>query len=219
MCRRNDSSACGIAQPHRCTDCGGSLHPLSLRGWNVSHRLPLGAALPIYGHERIVGNIARAAGEIGPAYARGLVQQFGTALPLDGADGIVNVGLGLYYRNPAHRPFTPGFIPPTKTLRGGEVLTVAGLRVETAFAPSDADDSLTYWFPELGVCVQNNVWPAVFNVYAIRGEEYRNPQNMLPGIDHVLSLNPEHLVCTHGPPFRGPKTFNDVSPSIAMSFN
>jgi len=36
---------------------------------------PLGAALPIYGHERIVGNIARAAGEIGPAYARGLVQQ------------------------------------------------------------------------------------------------------------------------------------------------
>ena len=104
---------------------------------------PLGAALPIYGHERIVGNIARDAGEIGPAYARGLVQQFGTALPLDGADGIVNVGLGLYYRNPAHRPFTPGFIPPTKTLRGGEVLTVAGLLVETAFAPSDADDSPT----------------------------------------------------------------------------
>ena len=164
---------------------------------------PLGAALPIYGHERIVGNIARAAGEIGPAYARGLVQQFGTTLPLDGADGIVNVGLGLYYRNPAHRPFTPGFLPPTKTLRGGEVLTVAGLRVETEFAPSDADDSLTYWFPDLNVCVQNNIWPAVFNVYAIRGEEYRNPQNMLPGIDHVLTLNPEHLISTHGPPLSG----------------
>jgi len=164
---------------------------------------PLGASLPIYGHERIVGNIARASGEIGPAYARGLVQQFGTALPLEGPDGIVSVGLGLHYRNPEHRPFTPGFIPPTTTLRGGEVLSVAGLRIETSFAPSDADDSLTYWFPDLGVCVQNNVWPAVFNVYAIRGEEYRNPQNMLPGIDHVLSLKPEHLVCTHGPPLSG----------------
>lgn len=164
---------------------------------------PLGAAMPIYGHERIVSNIARASGEIGPSYARGLVQQFGTALPLDGPDGLVSVGLGLYYRNPDHRPFTPGFIPPTTTLQGGEVLSVAGLRVETSYAPSDADDSLTYWFPELGVCVQNNVWPAVFNVYAIRGEEYRNPQNMLPGIDHVLALRPEHLIATHGPPLSG----------------
>jgi len=164
---------------------------------------PPGTSLPIYGHERIVGNIARASGEIGPSYARGIVQQFGTALPLDGPDGVVSVGLGLHYRNPEHRPFTPGFIPPTTTLRGGEVLSVAGLRVETSYAPSDADDSLTYWFPEIGVCVQNNVWPAVFNVYAIRGEEYRNPQNMLPGIDHVLALNPEHLIATHGPPLSG----------------
>jgi len=91
-------------------------------------------------YERIVGNIARASGEIGPSYARGIVQQFGTALPLDGPDSVVSVGLGLHYRNPEHRPFTPGFIPPTTTLRGGEVLSVAGLRVETSYAPSDADD-------------------------------------------------------------------------------
>lgn len=164
---------------------------------------PSGTSLPVYGHERIVSNIARASGEIGPSYARGLVQQFGTALPVDGPDGLVSVGLGLSYRNPDHRPFTPGFIPPTTTLKGGESLSIAGLRVEVSYAPSDADDSLTYWFPDLGVCVQNNVWPAVFNVYAIRGEEYRNPQNMLPGIDHVIALNPEHLITTHGPPLSG----------------
>ena len=40
-------------------------------------------------------------------------------------------------------------------------------------APSDADDSITIWFPDLGVCVNNLAWPALFNVFAIRGEEYR----------------------------------------------
>ena len=47
-------------------------------------------------------------------------------------------------------------------------------------APSDADDSITIWFPELGVCVNNIVWPALFNIYAIRGEEYRDPQRAVP---------------------------------------
>ena len=119
---------------------------------------PPGTSLPIYGHERIVGNIARASGEIGPSYARGIVQQFGTALPLDGPDGVVSVGLGLHYRNPEHRPFTPGFIPPTTTLRGGEVLSVAGLRVETSYAPSDADDSLTYWLRTLSLLSAPGSW-------------------------------------------------------------
>lgn len=162
-----------------------------------------GQKVPIFGHHRIPINRARAANEIGPAYARGLVQQFATSLPSDGPDGVVNVGLGLHYRNPNHRPFTQGHLPPTVELSGGESLMIAGLRVEFDLAPSDADDSLTVWFPELGVAVQNNVWPLVFNVYAIRGEEYRNPQVMIPGIDRLLALEPEHLVCTHGPSLSG----------------
>lgn len=162
-----------------------------------------GRDVPIFGHRRIPINRARAANEIGPAYARGLVQQFATSLPLDGPDGVVNVGLGLHYRNPAHRPFTQGHLAPTVELNGGESTTIAGLRVDFDLAPSDADDSLTVWFPDLGVAVQNNVWPLVFNVYAIRGEEYRNPQVMIPGIDRLLALEPEHLVCTHGPSLSG----------------
>ena len=159
--------------------------------------------VPVFGHERIPLNRARAANEIGPAYSRGLVQQFATTLPLDGPDGNVSVGLGLHYRNPNHRPFTNGFVPPGHTWRGGESTVIAGLRVDVEHAPSDADDSVTLWFPDLATCVQNNVWPVVFNVYAIRGEEYRNPQVMLPGIDHVLGLEPEHLVCAHGPSMSG----------------
>ena len=163
----------------------------------------IGHELPVYSHERVPLNRSRAMSEIGPSYSSGLVHQFGTAMPLDGADGIVSVGLGIFYRNPDHHPFTSGFVPPTVTWRGGETTTVAGLKVEVTHAPSDADDSLTLWFPEIGTCVHNIVWPVLFNVFAIRGEEYRDPQVLVRGIDHVLSLGAEYLVGTHGPPIVG----------------
>lgn len=161
------------------------------------------ADLPISGHERIPLNLARTSGEIGPAYSRGLIHQFGLRLPPEGPDALVNAGLGLNFRNPEHAPFTPGYVPPTDVFRGGERLTLAGLTVEIHHAPSDADDSVTFWFPELGTCVQNLVWPTLFNIFAIRGEEYRDPQVLLAGIDHILSLGAEHLVGAHGPPISG----------------
>ena len=52
--------------------------------------------------------------------------------------------------------------------------TIAGLAVEFYPAPSDATDSATIWFPELKLAVNNLLWPALFNVFAIRGEEYRD---------------------------------------------
>lgn len=161
------------------------------------------ADLPILGHERIPLNLARTSGEIGPAYSRGLIHQFGLRLPPEGPDALVNEGLGLHFRNPEHAPFTPGYVPPTEFFRGGERLTLAGLTVEVHHAASDADDSVTFWFPELSTCVQNLVWPTLFNIFAIRGEAYRDPEVLLEGIDHILSLGAEHLVGTHGPPISG----------------
>jgi alkyl sulfatase BDS1-like metallo-beta-lactamase superfamily hydrolase len=160
--------------------------------------------VPICGHERIHMNRLRAGGEVGPTYSRGLVEQFAIALPLDGPDGVVNVGLGLHFRNEEHRPFTYGYLAPTQTFDGATTLRVAGLDIEVTPAPSDADDSVTYWFKDLGVAVHNLVWPLLFNIFAIRGEEYRDPQVLLRGLDHLLSLNADYLVGTHGPPLRGP---------------
>ena len=82
-------------------------------------------------------------------------------------------------------------------------LEVAGLEVLVDPAPSDADDSVTYFFPELGVAVHNLVWPVLFNVFAIRGEEYRDPRVLVDGIDRLLALEPAALVGTHGPPIIG----------------
>ena len=160
-------------------------------------------SIPIWAHERVVGNRQRTATEIAPAYGRGLTEQFALLLPDDGPDGRINVGLGFFYRNPAHAPFTSVFVPPTDTVGTAARITVAGLDVEVTHAPSDADDSVTYWFPTLGVAVNNLVWPALFNVFAIRGEEYRDPQVLLAGLDHLRALGADHLVGAHGPPLSG----------------
>jgi len=157
----------------------------------------------IYGHSKIAYNRVRTATEIAPSYSRGLVEQFAITLPPDGPDGNVNVGLGRFYRNPEHKTQTNGFIKPAHTFDKQCTLKIAGLDVEVTPAPSDADDSVTYWFKSLGCAVNNLVWPVLFNVFAIRGEEYRDPQIMLEGIDHLLSLNPTHLVGAHGMPISG----------------
>jgi alkyl sulfatase BDS1-like metallo-beta-lactamase superfamily hydrolase len=165
--------------------------------------------LPIWGHDEIVANRRMTAVEVGPAASRGAVHQFGLALPPDGEDGLVNVGLSKEFHSAGHAPFTPGFIPPNRTFDQPTTTTLAGLAVHLTPAPSDADDSITIWFPELGVCVNNLVWPTLFNVFAIRGEEYRDPRILLGGLDHILALQPEHLVATHGPPLSGQKAIAD----------
>lgn len=163
----------------------------------------VGGPVPVWGHAGIEANLARVGGEVGPVARRGLIEQFGVQLPVDGPDALVNAGLGLAYRNQAHAPFTPGFVPPDHPITEATTATVAGLELAFHPTPSDADDNVTLWFPALGVCVNNLVWPALFNVFAIRGEEYRDPRALLEGLDHILALAAEHLVGAHGPPLSG----------------
>jgi alkyl sulfatase BDS1-like metallo-beta-lactamase superfamily hydrolase len=162
-----------------------------------------GRSLPVYGHSGIDENLKRAGGLIAPTYLRGLIEQFAIFLPEEGPDSVENVGLGRRYRDPVHAPHRPGYVAPTSTFDGPCRLDVAGLVVEVDPAPSDADDSVTYWFPSLDLAVHNLIWPVLFNVFAIRGEEYRDPRVLTAGIDRLLALGPEHLMGTHGPPISG----------------
>lgn len=161
------------------------------------------AEVPIWGHAKIATNLSKVGTELSAAAGRGIIHQFGVWLPDTGEDALVNAGLGLGYRNKAHAPYTSGFIAPTHTFDQPTSTTIAGLKVEFTPAPSDSDDSVTVWFPELGVAAHNILWPALFNVFAIRGEEYRDPRVLLTGLDHLASLGAQHLIATHGPPLSG----------------
>jgi len=165
--------------------------------------------LPIWGHSGIEANLRRFGGEVGPRSTRGLVHQFALGLPDEGPDGLVNVGLGLFFRNPDHAPFSRGYVPAQHTFDSPTTATIAGLEVDLYPAPSDATDSITIWFPERGIAVNNLLWPALFNVFAIRGEEYRDPRVLLSGLDQLGSLNADHLMGAHGPPISGPALIED----------
>ena len=162
-----------------------------------------GARVPVWSHENVEKNLRFRAAELGPTSGRGVVHQFSMLLPEDGPDGITQVGLGLDYRRAEHAPFTRGYEPPTDTVTGPTTVAIAGLKVELVPAPSDADDNINIFFPDLDLCVNNIAWPTLFNVFAIRGESYRDPQVLLAGLDGILAFGPKHLVGAHGPPLSG----------------
>ena len=51
--------------------------------------------------------------------------------------------------------------------------------------------------------MNNLLWPALFNVFAIRGEEYRDPRILIRGLDEMAELGADHLIGAHGPPLSG----------------
>ncbi len=165
--------------------------------------------LPIWGHSEIENNLRRIGIDVSAAATRGLVHQFGLMLPKEGQDGIVNSALGQYFRLEEHSPWTPGFIAPTHTFNEHTRAIIAGLEVEMTPAPSDANDSITIWFPEIKVCINNLLWPTLFNVFAIRGEEYRDPRILIEGLEHMITLKAEHLIGAHGPPLSGSKQISE----------
>jgi len=165
--------------------------------------------LDIFSHSGIEANLRRFGGEVRPRNTRGLVQQFAVMLPEEGPDGLINVGLGRFLRNPRHAPYTPGYIRAQHVFDEPTEVQIAGLRVKFLPAPSDATDSVTLWFPELRIAVNNLLWPALFNVFAIRGEEYRDPRILLRGLDELRDLDADYLIGTHGPPIEGPQLIRD----------
>ena len=166
--------------------------------------------LAIWGHDGIQANLDRFGGEVAPRVTRGLAHQFATSMPQEGPDGIVNLGLGNFFRNPEHAPFTNGYIPPKHTFVEPTKAKIAGLKVEFYPAPSDATDSITIWFPDLKLAINNLLWPVLFNVFAIRGEEYRDPRIMMKGLDQLAELEAENLIGAHGPPFSGQEEIKKI---------
>jgi alkyl sulfatase BDS1-like metallo-beta-lactamase superfamily hydrolase len=121
----------------------------------------------------------------------------------------VNVGLGRFLRNPDHAPYTPGHIPAQHVFDEPLEVQIAGLQVKFMPAPSDSTDSITIWFPELKLAVNNLLWPTLFNVFAIRGEEYRDPRILLQGLDELGGLGADYLLGAHGPPLEGQQLIRD----------
>ena len=133
--------------------------------------------------------------------ARG-AYQFGAYLPA-GADGLVNTGLG---------PFLPfnesaGLVPPNTFVDDRLEITVAGVRMEIVWVPSEAPDEIVVWLPDYGVlqsaeCVQGECYP---NLYTIRGDVPRPAAQWVRALDVLRAFPAEGARQEPRPVRRGPR--------------
>lgn len=160
-------------------------------------------SLPIYAHKDMMQVMSRSLGDLAPFLTRRVAMQFGMFLPPEGPDAMPNQGLGeVFFELDRYQP-TPGFVRPNHWLDDGQRETIDGVPFQFWHAPSDTDDTLLIWMPDDGVVINNIAWPVMFNIYTLRGEMFRNPTRLLPGLDKILELAPRHLVGVHGVPVSG----------------
>jgi alkyl sulfatase BDS1-like metallo-beta-lactamase superfamily hydrolase len=76
-----------------------------------------------------------------------------------------------------------GFLPVTRPVLDGDVLTVAAVKMQffTEYH-FDTDDCLTVWLPGKKIALNNLVWPMMPNFYTPRGATYRDPFNWIDGL-------------------------------------
>ncbi len=159
--------------------------------------------LEIWAHVDGPRLLAEMGAEVGPVRSRGVVQQFGILLPDEGPDALPNVGLGPFWKDPNRPRTTHGYVPPNRFVDGPTDTTIAGERVVLTPVPSDSEDTVVIWLPDRAVCINNHLWPALFNVFPLRGEPYRDPLVRLRAFDLMLGYGLDHLVGVHGPPISG----------------
>jgi alkyl sulfatase BDS1-like metallo-beta-lactamase superfamily hydrolase len=171
----------------------------------VDEAAAAGDELEIWSHVRGPGLLADIGAEVGPMRRFGLVGQFAVALDGSGPDALPNVGIGPFWKDPERESFTPGYVAPTRFIDRDGDHTIAGEPLVLTQIDSDSQDTLVIWLPDRGVCINNHLWPALFNIFPIRGEPYRDPRVRLEAFDLMLTYRPDHLVGVHGPPISGPE--------------
>lgn len=159
--------------------------------------------LPIYAHKDILQVMARTLGDLAPFLTRRAAMQFGLFLPADGPDAMPNHGLGkLFFDLNRYKP-TAGFVRPNRLMDDGQEEVIDGVQFQFWHHAADSEDTVLIWLPQYRTVINNIAWPVMFNIYTLRGETFRNPMRLLPGLDRILGLQPEHLVGVHGVPISG----------------
>jgi alkyl sulfatase BDS1-like metallo-beta-lactamase superfamily hydrolase len=155
----------------------------------------------VYGHPDNDKNLAGSSGLLGPMRNRRVGIQVGVYLPHKGPDATYG---------PAEPQFEDpelsahGYLSVTHPVKDGEEVIIDGLKVVFHHVASDTTDSLIAYFPDLDLALHNaGAVNFLVSLYTLRGEAYRNPLDIVAGIDKLRSLNAEYVVGNHGLPLRG----------------
>ncbi len=186
-----------VVYTHNHTD-----HVGGVRAFADEARVTSGATW-IIAHESLMEIVINNAALVGPILSTRAAFTFGIRLEV-GATGNVNAGIG-----PIHARGQTTFLPPTHTFKDKWDVTLAGVRFEFIYAPSEADDEIIAYLPDLKVLLSAEViqGECFANVHTIRGTLYRDPVQWVRSIDMMRRVVDEHgagyMVPAHGRPVAG----------------
>ena len=157
----------------------------------------------IIAHETLMETVINNAALVGPILSTRAAYSFGSHLET-GPEGAINAGIG-----PILARGKSTFLAPTHTFKDKWKVTLAGVRFEFHYAPSEADDEIVMVLPDLKVLLSAEViqGECFANVHTIRGTRYRDPVQWVRSIDMMRNLVEENgvafMVPAHGRPVAG----------------
>ena len=134
------------------------------------------------------GGAPSAIPELGPVRTARAAVQFSNFLPESGPDATLAAKL----ENKA-----PAFLPVTQSVQDGQILEVAGLKLQFFTQFISDDYCTTVWVPDKKAALNNFFWPGTPNLYSLRGAVYRDPTVWRDGLKVIRDLQPEYLLNTH----------------------
>ncbi|MCB1419793.1 MAG: MBL fold metallo-hydrolase [Notoacmeibacter sp.] len=161
------------------------------------------ADTPIWAHRKVPQNLSKLTSDLGPMLMRRVTIQFGGHLPTSGPDAFPNIGLGPFLLNPGAKTMELAYVAPNRLINDIDEAEIDGVKFQFWQYNSDSDDTLIIYMPDRKVCINNHLWPTFYNIYTLRGEEFRDPRDLIDGLDKLLSLDIEHLINVHGRPISG----------------
>ncbi|GMR00417.1 MAG: hypothetical protein BMS9Abin18_1265 [Zetaproteobacteria bacterium] len=143
--------------------------------------------------------IMRRSGEIANPYIEEMLPhldarsdiQFGTHLPKTGPDA-ATPGTTLQLGQES------AWLPATRTPKDGETITIAGVKIQVFHAVTDTEDTITLWLPKQKIIIDNVMWAVFPNLYTIRGDRYRSPEEWMSAIRQIRDLEPEFVLDVGG---------------------
>ncbi|HSV53946.1 MAG TPA: alkyl sulfatase dimerization domain-containing protein [Burkholderiaceae bacterium] len=156
-------------------------------------------ACQIIAHETLMEAVINNAVVVAPILGLRAAYSFGSLLEV-GPEGQVNSGIG-----PKFADGRTTFIAPSRTFAEQLDITLGGLHFELRHAPSECDDEIIAWLPDLGVLVSAEVvqGECLCNVHTIRGTRYRDPQQWVRTLDFMRGYPARCMVPSHGRPVAG----------------
>jgi len=153
----------------------------------------------IIGHENLLSSLfSEWFGPVFPSRAEGGLKMAGVMFQ----DAPVQDGEGWYVGYGICGPQTlgpSGFLAPTKTIKEGTNLTIAGVDVDLIPVAGETQDVLFVWLPQKEVLIQIAiVYEAFPAISTMRGSRLRDPLDYVNSLKIARGLNPEYLVAIHG---------------------